>query len=508
MSASREKRKRREERAAGFGVESTSKKGLTAKQKSVLTSVISIVIAIAVFVVIVANSGIIQQKAVAVSVGSEKVTAATFNYYYKDAYYNFLNTYGDIAGYFFDASLPLEDQQYSEDQTWADYFTDTAVASAEQTMILSAAAREAGFELSQESIDTIDSSLETLEANVQSVGYASVKSYLSTYYGKGCRIDSYRSYLEDNYLASEYAASITDGFTYADDQLGEFYEANKDTYDTVDFRYFTVNAETAAEDDTDFDAAAALDDAKAIADSMASQSQGNEQAFIDLARENAPEGSEELYEDDAYTLNRFKTKANVNAAYAEWLFSADRVEGETTVIENGTTGYYVVMFLSRSANDYDTVNVRHILVTPESDGEDVEPTEEQWAAAEEIANDLYTQWQDGEATEESFAELADANSDDTGSVGNGGLYEGVYMGQMVTEFNDWCFDDAREVGDTEIVKTSYGYHIMYFSGYGDQYWRSLADSGLRNEDYSAWYTETAADYNTNVKSFGMSFTSK
>lgn len=508
MSASREKRRRREERAAGIGVETTSKKGLTAKQKSVLTSVISIVIAVAVFIVIVANSGIIQQKAVAVSVGSEKVTAATFNYYYKDAFYNFLNTYGDLAGYFFDTSLPLDEQQYSEDQTWADYFTDTAVASAEQTAILSAAAKEAGFELSQESIDTIDSTLETLEANVQSAGYASVKSYLSTYYGKGCRVDSYRAYLMDNYLASEYAASITEGFTYADDQLGEFYETNKDNYDTVTFRYFDVAAETASEEDTDFDAAAALEEAKATADSMASQAQGDEQAFIDLARENASEGYEELYEDDDYTLSSFKTKANVNSAYADWLFSADRVEGETTVIENGTTGYIVVMFLSRSANDYETVNVRHILVTPESDGEDVEPTEEQWAAAEEAANELYTQWQDGDATEDSFAELADANSDDTGSVGSGGLYEGVYMGQMVAEFNDWCFDEAREVGDTEIVKTSYGYHIMYFSGIGEQYWRTLADSGLRAEDYNTWYSETAANYNTNVKSFGMSFTSK
>ncbi len=508
MSASREKRKRREERAAGIGVETTAKKGLTARQKSVLTSVISIVIAVAVFVVIVANSGIIQQKAVAVSVGTEKITAATFNYYYKDAYYNFLNTYGDLASYFLDTSTPLDQQQYSEDQTWADYFTESAVASAEQTAILVAAANEAGFELSQESKDTIDSSLATLEANVQSVGYASVKSYLSTYYGKGCRVDSYRAYLEDNYLASEYATSVSESFTYNEDQLAEYYETNKDTYDTVNFRYFAVNAETASEDDEDFDSEAALAEAKATADSMASQSQGNEQAFIDLAREYAPEGSEDLYEDDAYTLNRFKTKSYVNTSYADWLFSADRIEGETTVIENGTTGYYVVMFLSRSANDYETVNVRHILIAPETDDEDSEATDEQWAAAEEAANELYEQWLSGDATEDSFAELADANSEDTGSVGNGGLYEDVYMGQMVTEFNDWCFDESRQVGDTEIVKSSYGYHIMYFSGYGDQYWLSLADTGLRSEDYSSWYTATSANYTTSTKSFGMAFTTR
>ena len=35
---------------------------------------------------------------------------------------------------------------------------------------------------------------------------------------------------------------------------------------------------------------------------------------------------------------------------------------------------------------------------------------------------------------------------------------------MVKEFNDWCFDAAREPGDTGLVKTQYGYHVMYFVG--------------------------------------------
>ena len=81
-------------------------------------------------------------------------------------------------------------------------------------------------------------------------------------------------------------------------------------------------------------------------------------------------------------------------------------------------------------------------------------------------------WKDGEATEESFAELAKQHTEDPGSAETGGLYEDVYPGQMVTEFNDWCFADGRKVGDSAVVKTSYGYHIMFFSGEGDYvYWR-------------------------------------
>ena len=41
---------------------------------------------------------------------------------------------------------------------------------------------------------------------------------------------------------------------------------------------------------------------------------------------------------------------------------------------------------------------------------------------------------------------------------------------MVTEFNDWCFDPARQIGDTGIIHNeSTGYHVMYFVGYDQPY---------------------------------------
>lgn len=143
--------------------------------------------------------------------------------------------------------------------------------------------------------------------------------------------------------------------------------------------------------------------------------------------------------------------------------------------------------------DKNVVNVRHILIQPESTtAEDGTSTisDEAWAAAEAQAQELYDQWLAGEATEDSFAQLATEHTQDPGSQTTGGLYEDVYPGQMVTEFNDWCFADGRQVGDHGVVKTSYGYHIMFFSGEGDYvYWRMVAESQLRStrasEDRSA-----------------------
>ena len=125
----------------------------------------------------------------------------------------------------------------------------------------------------------------------------------------------------------------------------------------------------------------------------------------------------------------------------------------------------------------DTYNysVRHILFMPEDDTKDAD-----WAAAEQEANKIYQEWLDGEATEDSFAALAIEHSADTGSASYGGLYEDIYDGYMVEEFNDWCLDSSRQPGDHAIVKTEYGYHIMYFVSFVNPNAYSTASNDLTN----------------------------
>lgn len=122
--------------------------------------------------------------------------------------------------------------------------------------------------------------------------------------------------------------------------------------------------------------------------------------------------------------------------------------------------------------DYDMINVRHILVSDENKAKDL--------LANIIQND---------DVEAAFIAAVASNTTDGGSKDNGGLYPNVYKGQMITEFNDWCFDAARKVGDTGIVKTDYGYHIMYFVGFGDSYQRTKADEGLRAKAFDDKYSE-------------------
>ena len=103
------------------------------------------------------------------------------------------------------------------------------------------------------------------------------------------------------------------------------------------------------------------------------------------------------------------------------------------------------------------------------------------------------EWLAGDATEDSFAALAEEKSEDPGSSTNGGLYENVAKGQMVEPFEDWCFDETRAAGDYGLVKTKYGYHVMYFVS-STPIWETYAKSGWVNEKTNAFIKKLAEDH--------------
>ncbi len=130
------------------------------------------------------------------------------------------------------------------------------------------------------------------------------------------------------------------------------------------------------------------------------------------------------------------------------------------------------------------VDVRHILIEPEDCEKDsngyVTATDDQWEACRKEAQALLDSWKKGEATEEAFAQLANEYSTDGGSNTNGGLYSQVPVGYMVEAFDAWMFDESRQPGDTGLVKTEFGYHIMYYSA-GEEAWLTYGREALVSE---------------------------
>ena len=515
MSASREKNKRKEQ-AAVPETSNEAKKGMSKGLKTTLTVVCAVLVVCIVVFFYMLTSGFFASHATAATVGSHKLTPAMVNYFYKNAYSSMQEQYGDFMSYILDTNSPLDEQTYDADtgETWADFFTQQGLTTAAEVYTIADEAKANGYTLSEEEQATIDSQLTSLDLYA---AYSNMNrnSYIAAVYGTGCNEKSFREYLEVTTLASSYAQSINSGFTYTDADLAAEYEANPNDYDAVTYRQFLVSdsmfqTSTDSSDETDENAESTEELSEEeltalkeeMAAKMAADSENDEQTFINEAYENALDSAKESYADENYTLKEDQLYSSLSSDVADWLFDASRTEGDTTYIVNDSGVYYVLYFVSRSTNDYLLPNVRHILISV-SDTSDESAMEEARAKAEEIL----AEFDAGDKTAASFGELAKEYTDDSNGD-EGGLYENIMPGQMVTEFNDWCFDESRQPGDTGIVETSYGVHVMYFDGFGNSYRNTLVENALRTADYNAWHDGVVGDNTYTTASFGMKFTTK
>lgn len=129
-------------------------------------------------------------------------------------------------------------------------------------------------------------------------------------------------------------------------------------------------------------------------------------------------------------------------------FTADQVPGGV----KQPTDQEIQQYYNQHQSEYqvpEQAKSRHILISVPQ-GADAKTD----AAAKAKAEDILKQLRGGA----SFAELAKKYSDDPGSKEQGGELGFAQRGRMVPAFDNAIF--TQKIGDTEIVKTQFGYHIV------------------------------------------------
>ena len=513
MSASSKKKLRKELNAAAMTEKQLQEQKETKKLR-LYTGLFAAAIAVMILVVIVSrvtSSGMLQRSTTALTVGGTKVSAAELNHYYIDSVNGFLEQSGEYVSLFgLDTTKPLDEQFYSEtdELTWADYFLDQATTGAQNMYAVYNAAKAEGFTLSDEGKATIDATVENMEMTAVLRGFPSADSYIAAVYGKGCNEKTFREYAEVQLIAQEYAVAKNESLVYDEAALDAKDAENPAAFSAFSYHYYYMantkfyEGGTENEDGTktysDEEMEAGRAACEAAANSLAAATNAEE---LDAAIAALPINAE--VENAKSTHAHDTMYANVPAAIQSWVADSSRQAGDIEVIASEYTneeggksvaGYYVVLFEGKDDNLTNLVNVRHILVSYEGGTYD-ETTgtttynDKEKQLAKSQADEILATFQAGEQTEEAFAALATEKTTDPGSKENGGLYEDVYPGQMVAAFNDWCFDAARKTGDTAIVETEYGCHIMYFVGTSEKTYRdTLIETQLRSSDMSAWET--------------------
>ncbi len=439
----------------------------------VTTLVIVFLVGILVLTTLTDNGVILRSKTV-LQTENFKVSGTMMQYAAMSTYNNMVNQWGE------------ELAQYLQ----FDNMKESARTALEQYLVYAEAAKAAGITLDEDEYKSIDDNLAAIEDAAKSNGY-SKKAYMAMLFGKGVNEKDMRQFFELALLSSKYETQINDETAAAvtDEEIEAYYKENLDTLAVSDVIKYTetlkLNVDLASEEKdskkaeflSKFDSlsAAASEEefksalvayltAKAEADgtlgdeAAASPETQADNAYATLSKSQVSlkEAADWIFEmaDDAYVRANGDVKVFVDDSDVKTESDATESEADTTEADATEVTYTVEVYFVVKApypNDALSKSTGHILIAFDS----YETKEEAKAKADEV----YAEYLAGEQTKDSFKALADKYTDDSGV-----FYDNITEGQMVEPFETWVFDSARTYGDTGIVETEYGYHIMFFTG--------------------------------------------
>lgn len=419
--------------------------------------------------------GLVHRLVSPMSVGDEKVSLVEYNYHYASYYqtYNQYAAYGlapaDANGNL-DLSAETGIEGYAS-MSWGDYLNVITQQSIQQVVAFAEAAEEAGITLSEDSEEAIDQFFENYRVQIPTDFERN--NYYEQIYGRGASETNLRPVLVRTMIANQYASEYPETYDISDAEIESYYDENKDTYDVVDYRLYTMSIPAAPEGATDEDKEELAEETEAKAEEML-----DELTDFDSMRDvvlKYIDGEDVEYRQEDLTLYSNRRLSRIgNSMLSEWLFDEVREHNDKEVLSSGNN-YYVIVFGERGLSDEGYPSVRHILFEAREES----ATDEELEAAEAAAEEALAQVTDEDsmiALSESLLEAEEA------AVAR--LYENVSRGTMTTAFENWIYDLNNEAGDTGIVQTEYGFHVMYLVGRSEEpIWYLEIESQLRNEAF-------------------------
>ncbi len=419
-----------------------------------------------------------------VVINGEEVNKVEFDYVYNTSKNNYITQYGSYLSYFgLDTSKDLSTQMYSDTLTWQDYFEQNAVESLKQNKALMAEAKAAGF--TYDTTDEYNTFKETIKTSAAAAG-VSDKEYVRSIYGSYATMGRIEEYVKNDMVMNAYYQKLQEDNAPSDDEIQSYYEENKATYDSVDYRLTTIEADLPTEpteladpvEETGADTTGSTD-GTAATDSTQDTAYQPSDAEIAKAMEDAKvlaDDAEQTVAKDGEAHENEK-KSSVNYLISDWLFDDARKAGDTTVITNDNSHcYYVVAFEKRYLDETPSADVRVIIPTEDKTGEEI-----------------LEEWKNGAATEDSFAELCKKYTQDTSAVENGGLFEQVTKTGMTEELSNWIFDSSRQAGDTVAITVSDSTYVLYYIGQDQPEWKINIKNTLVSDTMSQHMQDITAD---------------
>jgi len=461
------------------------------KKKRIKITIVIVVLVLVSALAITVNSSFIRRAIPVVTIDGKGFTAAEFEYFFNaeyGEYTEFLSQFQGMEGLLPDPSRNLSSQIYDHEtgETWADFISGMAFNSMAELVSMYNAAKAAGFELSAEHQAEIDEEIEMIAFQAAMSGFPTGEMLLQRMFGTSMNERVYRDIMEFIATARNYSEQVRDSYVFSSDSIAAYYAENRDELDAFNYRILYIDNLL---DDPEHTYVQAVE----IANNISS-----EEDFIEAAW--TLEGEDF---DPASTFFRMQGSW-LDEDLGEWLRDDARAYGDVTILEI-ESGASVVLFLSRDDNNYRTVGMRQILISREQvdpfdfPGEEHDPDfhaalEQAETILHERADFVNGMFVAMGSTEDALLGLMEEHSDDSTPGGYYSLitripYQSTHIQtlRLVPEIEDWLFEDGRSIGDTELIYTpAFGYHLVYFTGWGDLFFEIIAEDRLRTRDHSEW----------------------
>ncbi len=426
---------------------------------SAIAVVAAVGIGLGVFFGVIVNQGWYLRRVSAMKTENFTVNGEMMAYFIYNTFENYQSQYGSQLG--LDTTKSLKEQYFREGVSWFDYFALESQTNLSQVLLFAEKAKEQGIEL-------------TAEEKADIAQYAVSNDFSAYTKLFGFTVEDFTAAMELTTLASKMYEKATKDMGIDDAKVQEYFKTNEKYFKMVDYKALTIPYGTNGW-------YADASGAKSAADHIAKATTA--EAFDKAIREvlSAIGASASDIQTELQSIKQTGVYYKDNDAVSTWAFGTAKMNNTYVAAGQGAYTVYQLTALPY-IDDSATVNVRHILVS-----------------SEDKAKEVLAEWKKGAATAESFGELAKKYTEDTGSAETGGLYEDVSEGEMVEAFDSWIFAEGRKEGDTDIVKTDYGYHVMYFAGEGSKMWEINAENAMIAENIDKLCAEYAKTWPLTVK---------
>lgn len=412
-----------------------------------------------------------------VTVGDEKLTKVEYDYYFYTTMNDYINQYGMYLSYMgLDVNGDISAQMYSETMTWKDYFDEMTVEAIKQSKSLKKDAEANGFTADvQKDYDTF---IQNQKDAASEMGLT-YSEYIKKAFGPYATEKRITPFVKEAAMVSQYYDKVEAEKKPTDEDMEKYYAENSQSYDSVNYRLFTIDAELPT---APTELADPVEEAEENAENGEEKEYEPSEAEIQKAMEDAKAVAESKLETVAEEGERTEGArySTLVTVLRDWLFEDGRKAGDKEIIEDSSYNrYYVIWFEARYRDETPTRNVRGIMTTNEK------------------AQEFVDQWKENGSTEGAFVELCNNAYKEYSLSADGGLVEGIAKKGLDEGLANFLFADDTKPGAVEIIPAgaddTVNSYVLYYIGENRPEWKLSIENTMTNQNMTDYVNELTKD---------------